>query len=297
MAIPEQQLNSWSRIGSITGSCQTYNLIKETLEDPVAPYHGKNYSVLLQGSYGNDTNIVGESDVDILIALKDCWQSDLRRLDDQQKAAYKQAFVDATYGHAEFRRDVLSVLRNEYGVGVESGNKAIHVPPSLARRSADVIAAVQFRRYFRFNGVNDQSYIEGICFYDKAGNRISNYPRQHSDNMTRRHQESNGWLKPMVRIFKNARTKLVDEGAIEPGIAPSYYLEGLLYNAPLTCFESSYDAVFLKILQWMHGAQDANNWVTANEQFYLLRNGYQTCWPTANYAAFKDAITDLWNNW
>jgi predicted nucleotidyltransferase len=127
MAIPGQQLNTWSKIGSITGSSQTYNLIRETLEDPVAPYHGKNYSVFLQGSYANDTNIIGESDVDIVIVLKDCWQSDLSGLDEPQKAAYKQAFVDATYGHADFKRDVLNVLRNEYGNEVEPGNKALYV--------------------------------------------------------------------------------------------------------------------------------------------------------------------------
>jgi hypothetical protein len=160
-----------------------------------------------------------------------------------------------------------------------------------------VIAAIQFRRYFRFHGINDQNFVEGICFYDKAGTRIANYPKQHGDNMTARHQASGEWLKPMVRAFKNARAKLVNDGVIQDGVAPSYFIEGLLYNAPLDSFGTSYSASFLKVLQWMHGTADNTNWITANEQYYLLRDGYPTSWSPANYAAFKNAIIDLWNDW
>jgi hypothetical protein len=55
--------------------------------------------VFLQGSYGNDTNIYAESDVDIVIRLDDCFHSDLESLSDDEKSAYKQAFSDATYTH------------------------------------------------------------------------------------------------------------------------------------------------------------------------------------------------------
>jgi hypothetical protein len=297
MGIPEDQLKTWAKQGSVQGSSETYNLVKETLEEDVAPYHGKDVSVFLQGSYGNDTNIIGESDVDIVIRLKDCWQSDLSELNEEQETAYKEAYSNATYGHVEFRKDVLTVLRNEYGKGVEDGNKAIYVPPSDARRATDVVAAIQFRRYFKFNGLQDQSYAEGICFYDKAGTRIANYPKQHSENVTKRHQDSNEWLKPMVRIIKNARTKMVNDEALEAGIAPSYFLEGLLYNAPLECFGTNYNTSLQKVLQWMYDTEDDTKWVTANEQYYLLRDGYATCWPTGNYATFKNAIIKLWNDW
>lgn len=297
MGIPEVQLDTWAKQGSIQGSSQTYNLVKETLEEDGTPYQGKDYEVFLQGSYGNHTNIFAESDVDVIIALSNCWQSDLERLSEGEKEAYKNAFEDATYGHVEFKRDVLTVLRDEYGKEVEAGNKAILVPPSEARRSCDVVAAIQFRRYFKFNSRQDQSYTEGICFYDSSGHQIVNFPKQHRENMKKRHQDSGEWLKPMVRIMKNARKKLVADGSLADGVAPSYFLEGLLYNAPLDCLGDSYNASFLKVLQWMHEGTGRDKWVTANEQYYLLHDAASTCWPNKNYENFKNEIIRLWNEW
>ena len=81
MAIPEAQLETWSHQGSVTQSSSTYNTIKRVVEETGAPYAGKDFKVFLQGSYGNDTNIYAESDVDTVIVLNDCWQSDLTTQD------------------------------------------------------------------------------------------------------------------------------------------------------------------------------------------------------------------------
>ena len=69
MAIPEAELDTWSHQGSITQSASTYASIKRALEAPDSRYAGKHYEVFLQGSYGNDTNIYAESDVDVVIGL------------------------------------------------------------------------------------------------------------------------------------------------------------------------------------------------------------------------------------
>src|SRR3546814_16443415 len=112
--------------------------------------------------------------------------------------------------------------------------------------SADLgIPAIQERRYYKFNGMHDERYDEGICVYNAAGECIANYPKQHSANLKTRHQAANQWLKPMVRIWKNLRTKLVEDGKIEAGAAPSYYIEGLLYNVPDEKFGSRSDASFV----------------------------------------------------
>jgi hypothetical protein len=80
MPIPESQLHTWSHQGSVTQSSATFNAIKNVLEAADTPFSGKDYSVFLQGSYGNDTNIYAESDVDIVIKLDDCWQRDINAL-------------------------------------------------------------------------------------------------------------------------------------------------------------------------------------------------------------------------
>jgi hypothetical protein len=297
MGIPESQLQTWAKQGSITGSSTTYNTVKDALEVRV-PYSGKRYSVYLQGSYGNATNIYAESDVDVVICLHDCFQSDRSQLSPEQETEWKHAHPrSAAYGHVEFKADVVKVLKDKFGQGVEPGNKAVFIPGSASRRNADVIVAIDFKRYFKFNSLNDQSFAQGICFYDGSNRRIANYPKQHRENLTNRHQDSGEWLKPLIRVMKNARTRLVADGVIKAGVAPSYYLEGLVYNAPLDCFGTNYGTSFHRVLQWMYDTADTAKWVTANEQYYLLWDDTPTSWSKTNYATFKNAVIKLWNDW
>lgn len=297
MPIPESQLETWSHQGSITQSSNTYNAIKSVLEASTTPYAGRTFNVFLQGSYGNDTNIYAESDVDIVIRLDDCFHSDLESLSDDEKSAYKQAFSDATYTHTDFKRDVLSVLEDQYGSAVKTGDKAIAIDASGSRRKSDVIVATQFRRYFKFRSAIDSEYVEGICFFNAAGERIANYPKQHSANLTAKHQASSKWLKPMVRVLKNIRSRMVDEGLIKAGVAPSYYIEGLLYNVPNEKFTHSLEDCMVNILNWYRQDAAKTDLVCANEQYYLLRDGYHTCWSQTDCDALVEAAVDLWNQW
>jgi hypothetical protein len=184
MAVSESQLETWSHQGSIQQSSNTYNSIKNTLEASGTPFASKSFKVFLQGSYGNDTNIYAESDVDLVIRLDDCFYSDLSRLSDDEKAAHKKAHSDATYSQSDFKRDVLKVLTDSYGSDVTAGAKAIAISANGNRRKADVIVAAQYRRYFKFNGTSDQSYEMGICFWNSSGVQIANFPKQHAENLT-----------------------------------------------------------------------------------------------------------------
>jgi hypothetical protein len=261
------------------------------------PYAGKSYKVFLQGSYGNDTNIYAESDVDIVIKLDDCIQSDLTALSQADKDAYNNAYLNATYTHVDFKRDVLAVLTNKYKSDVKSGDKAIAIAASGNRRKADVIAAIEFRRYYKFKSISDQSYHEGICFYTAAGERIANYPRQHSANLTSKHQSTNNWLKPMIRVLNNLRGKLVDDNRIAADVAPSYYLEGLLYNVPDQKFTTSFEDCFVNAINWIQNEADKSKLLCANEQYYLLWENSHTSWSKGNCETFLETAIELWNNW
>jgi hypothetical protein len=296
MPIPESQFDTWSHQGSITQSKNTYNSIKTVLESKDTPYSAKNYKVFLQGSYGNDTNIYSESDVDIVIQLNDCFQHDLSPLPTEQKEAFKNSHSDATYTHIDFKADVLSVLSGQYGDNVDAGEKAIAIAAYGNRRKADVIPAIQFRRYHKFISTLDQSYDEGICFYTASGQQIVNYPKQHSANLTRKHQATEEWLKPIARILKNLRSKLIVEEMIDAGVAPSYYLEGLLYNVPNDKFGKNYQDTFIKVINWILEA-DRTKFVCANEQYYLLHDNSHVIWRADKCEAFLAATTDLWKQW
>src|SRR6266487_2006361 len=106
MAIPETQLDTWSAQGSVTQSKQTYASVKNALEDIDSPYFEKSFEVFLQGSYGNDTNVYAESDVDTVIRLDSIMRSDVSALPPEQRKAYHAAYKDATYKFSEFKDGV-----------------------------------------------------------------------------------------------------------------------------------------------------------------------------------------------
>lgn len=297
MPIPEDQLETWSHQGSIAQSSATYNSIRNVLVAAGTPYAGRTFEVFLQGSYGNATNIYAESDVDIVIRLDDTFHSDLKQLSDEEKTAQQAAFEGATYTYTDFKRDVMSVLTRQYGGAVKEGDKAIKIEANGSRRKADVIVATQFRRYWSFRSTLDSSYTEGICFFNAAGERIPNYPKLHATHLTAKHQSTASRLKPLARVFKNMRSLMVDGGLIEPGTAPSYYVEGLLYNVPNSLFATRFQDSVVNVLNWYLQEAAKDDLVCANEQFYLLRDGFNTCWSPTDCNAFITAAVQLWNEW
>lgn len=296
MSIPESQLETWSHQGSITQSSATYNAIKNTLGADDTPYAGKDFDVFLQGSYGNDTNIYAESDVDIIIQLNDTFFHDLTAMPSDQQEAFQAAHATATYPYATFKADVLKVLTDQYGGSVKAGDKAIAIAANGSRRKADVIVAAQFRRYYKFNGLYDQKYDEGICFFDASGRQIVNYPKQHSTNLTAKHQSTGQWLKPMIRVLKNLRGALVEREIIAGGVAPSYYLEGLLYNVANEQFDGSYVDSLVNCINWIQEA-DRSQFVCANCQYYLLREGSPVTWRGSQCDQFLAGVATLWKEW
>ena len=175
--------------------------------------------------------------------------------------------------------------------------KSQKVEASGSRRNADVVVAFEYRHYYEFNSLYDERFETGVAFYTSDNTLIANYPKQHSANLTTKHQATGNNFKPIVRIFKNMRSRLVDNGIIGDGIAPSYFIEGLLYNIPNSCFFGSYENIVLNILRWLHQTTDRTNFVCANEQYYLLRDNDPVCWPCSDGAQFINAVFRLWDYW
>lgn len=293
MAISENQLDIWAKQGSITQSANTYKTIRSALDDVSAPYHSKDYNIFLQGSYGNDTNIYADSDVDVVIKLGSTYYSDLSNLDENELALYNSKRTDATYSYDEFKADVIRQLTARFGSNVKPGSKAIFVQGENSRRDADVIAAAEFRKYIRFHSFSNQNYIEGICFWTKDGIKIINYPKLHSSNCTSKHQATISWFKPVVRIFKNMRNSMIANGYIEEGLAPSYFLEGLLYNVPNDKFGVSYEQSLVAAINWISRA-DHTKLLCANEQYYLLHPTSPVTWRKESLERFLAAVIKFW---
>jgi len=179
---------------------------------------------------------------------------------------------------------VIAALRKSFDKDVTPGNKAVKIKANGNRRNADVVVASQFRRYYL--SIVGLKHHQGICFFDSCGTQINNYPEQHSANCTAKHQACSEWFKPMVRILKNMRSKLVEDKMIGTGTAPSYFIEGLLYNVPNNKFGNSYASTFTEAINWIWDA-DRTKFLCANERFYLVRDSAPKCWPTAICNAFS----------
>src|SRR6266849_7057164 len=108
MAVPETQLVTWAKQGSITQSSTTYATIKRALEASDTKYSGKSYEVFLQGSYGNDTNIYAESDVDVVIRLDSIYHYDIEALTPAEQATFNAVLVPGTYPYSDYKADVIA---------------------------------------------------------------------------------------------------------------------------------------------------------------------------------------------
>ncbi|MBS0445118.1 MAG: nucleotidyltransferase [Proteobacteria bacterium] len=296
MPIPDQQLEIWSRQGAVAESRDTYATIKRVLEHADAPYHQREYVSFLQGSYGNDTNVIRDSDVDVAMRLDSVFYHDAHLLPTTQHAAFQREFPgQATYSVHLFKREVTQWLSQHFE-GVRAGSKAIFVPGSGRRRDCDVLACARFNYYYAFNGPYDQNLAEGICFFLDDGTQVVNFPNQHAGNCTTKHQATNQWFKSMVRLYKNMRNQLVERRMLNDGVAPSYFVEGLLWNVPNAYFGGGNQASFVSTFNYLFKA-DRSGFLCANGIHKLFETNSHTSWNSGDCQSFLNAVERLWNEW
>ena len=295
MAISESQLETWSSQGSIQQSAATYKTMSGVLNDTGSPYYPKSFETFLQGSYGNDTNVWADSDVDIVIRLSSIFYSDISNLSPADKANYESKRSPSEYSLDKFKGEVTSWLTENYETGVDGSGKAIYVPGNGNRRDADVLACAEHHDYINYPAIGQPSFREGIVFWTKDGTKIVNYPKQHSANCTTKHQSTNSYFKPTVRIFKNIRNRMVADGRLKDGIAPSYFLEGMLWNVPNNMFGTSYQQTVINCFNYVSSLKDKSQLTCANGIHWLLRDGHPVCWSPSNHEAFMAAFLKFWN--
>jgi hypothetical protein len=298
VTIPEDQLNTWSGLGSVQQSSATYQSIKRVLDHTNAPYASKKTDSFLQGSYANDTNIYGDSDVDIVLRTRAFFHYNIDALPEPQKAEFKRVHpIPSEYNLRAFKTDAIAWLNQNYGGDLDtSGTKALRLKANGNRRSADVLLVAPHKRFVSYQSEQEQSFVEGVLFITFGGTHLINYPKQHSDNMTAKHQETNGWLKPTVRIFKNMRNRMIKDGLIKEGGAPSYFIEGMLHNVPKEHFGGSYQKTVEACWGWINGA-DHGSLYCANWQHYLIRDNVPTSWPVQGFIDWLDRTKKLWLQW
>lgn len=295
MTISEDQLETWSHPGAQEQSKTTYASIKAVLEDTAAPYSIRAFDTFLQGSYGNSTNIRTDSDVDIVMRLHSINYYNVDDLSEDERARFHQNSGTTDYSQDIFKAEVLAWLRQKFGDGVKAGKKAIFIPGSNSRRDTDVLVCTKHVTYTSYPSSNGAQFREGICFWDSEGQQVVNYPKQHLANCKAKNQNTSTHFKSNVRVFKNIRKAMIKEGYIEDGVAPSYFIEGMLWNVPNENFASTYQQTFINCVNWLAKC-DHSKLSCANDYHYLIRDGARVCWNLADYNRFRAELVRYWNN-
>lgn len=145
MSIPEAQLDVWAKQGRTKQFTDAYGTINAMLEDKSAPFAARNPQVYLQGSYGNDTDVYADSDVDIVCCSDSSFHYDLGHLNQMEKDNFLRAYPGAGVSLGSFRGDVVAWLKKKYDTDVDPPKKAVHIKGTPYRRSADVLVCIEHR--------------------------------------------------------------------------------------------------------------------------------------------------------
>lgn len=299
MAISESQLITWSHQGAIQTSASTYDSIKKCIES-VNWNSDVGYDIYLQGSYKNSTNIHGNSDVEIVVELSSVFYSNKEQLPPDQLAEFNSYYETGKQKLADFKKVVLNTLVDHYGQGnVREGNKSIVVKGTEGRLDADVICCASYREYKNFSRFNPNNYIEGITFWQKNNNlQIRNFPKQHYDNGVTKNQGSGLKYKTTIRIIKNMNTKLIELNRIAENLAPSYYVECMLYNVPSGSFNQTYYqdiiGIVLDYLATQSDSGKLDDFVCQNGKRYLFR-GNDPHWNIDSCRLYLQHLINFFN--
>ena len=291
MPIPESQLSRWSDHGPQDASKRTHEAIRRVLDAYRWP-PGMTYDFYLQGSYRNDTNIRGDSDVDVVLELTSAFRHDASALSQYEQGILASSFQPATHDWDDFRRETLRALEDGFGKGmVSQGNKSIKLKADPPRLAADVVVCMGHRRYR-----NLHSYAEGITFWALRDKRkIVNFPKEHYNNGAAKSARTWDRYKRTVRMFKNARNHLESAGRISAGLAPSYFVECLIYNAPDSAFQYGFQDTYCSVVNWAV-QNNLDRLVCQNGQQWLFGPSPEQ-WSVADAKNVAYHLVSLWNNW
>ncbi len=273
------QLDEWSERPGSPWPAWTKQVLSDALKRS-SRLREYSYEIVVQGSYANKTNIRAHSDVDLVVQMKLPFEAQVKGLDPVEKSRFDARYENAAIGWRAFRQDVISGLRKSYFVTVN--NKCVDIQDwdSLLRIPADIVPAIEYRRYRKFSSGGVETFDEGIYFKDLSGQVVISFPKQHLKNGNRKDADTGGRFKQVVRAVKNARLQLMDVKTDDRAkVLSSYFIECLLYNVPDDEYRRpSLRAAYGRSLSWLaSNLALAPGFVCQNELVDLFPEG-RTPW-------------------
>ena len=277
MSIPESTLSRWSHHQAATAFKQAHVSIREALD----AYKGMSqykYEVFLQGSYKNDTNLGGDSDVDVVVRLNTKLKPAVAALTGEQlQKDGSHRFVHQQW--ISLRDEALKAMRARFGKDAKSGRKTLKVPKGRVPADADLVVTVSHR--------------EGIAFYLPGQKRwVVSFPQQHHQRGLKKEEATSNRFKRTIRTFKAARNRLVDKKVLTKDDAPSYFIECLLYNVPDGLFAAKLAPTYTGIIDWLKTAR-LKDFHCQNGEVGLFGAAPEQ-WSQNKARAFVKALRELW---
>ncbi len=252
-------------------------------------YTGKKITLLVQGSYANRTNISTESDVDVAVILESTFIPKFRNgVTDSD-----YGFSDGTFSVYELKDEVQDALNKHFrGQRVVRHDKCIKVTGNTYRVDADVVPAYRYRDYSDDYLCDNGNYVGGIEIRPDSGGKILNYPEQHIRLGIAKNKVTKYNFKKCVRIIKNMKEKMKEDGYEVSSKISSFGLESLLWNVEVSAYTK-----YSSILRYTFGEVISflkNDF--ANFGTYVEINGIKSLFPdkkTQNI--YQEFIDDLYN--
>ena len=271
MTVTHNDIEKWAERPPSLLPEWTQTVLKDALVDAPQMRGKCEFETYVQGSYANETNIAGNSDVDLVVQMRLPFEEQLWQLSVEDEKRFWETYGTTSYGWPQFRADVLARLRESYFV--HEANKCVDIRhfDSILRIPADIVPAIEYREYSRFPAQGVELYEEGIFFRDSAGHPIINFPKQHRRNGRDKDARTDRRFKPIVRVFKNARNQCDD---LEPDEAPSYFIECLVYNIRDDTFRQPLHKAYADCVNWLYEKRNSmTNFTCQNGLIRLFGDG------------------------
>ena len=296
MAIPENQLKIWAQPGTVSGAKNTHAAIRNALARHEWPEDVR-YTTYMQGSYRNSTHVRRQSDVDVVVELISLPMRDGLLLPDSQKRSLEERFPQPEYGWRQFRRDVLKAITAAFGESrVREGKKTLKLVMESPDIPVDVVVAVRYLKYTEYLGQRSYKNIEGLGLYLPTERRWTvSYPHIHRRNGVKKEKSTRWWFRRCIRMFKNARARLVEESRLGPATARSYQIECLLYNVPDKLLGGSYQSAYSSALSWLN-RNDLTHFSCQNKLVRLFDGGPDS-WTEKDARTLINVMTKQNEDW
>ena len=274
MPVTEQQLDTWAKPVRLRKDIETRDYVKNLFRG--YQFQSSNFEIYLQGSVANYTNIRADGDIDIVFQYNGTF-------------GYSRNYGDynspSSYSLNHLRSRIRSIL-NDHNIRCQDKDKCIKLNLKERWQDVDLIPCFQYRYHLsRYN------YCEGIKIRTLNGKEIINYPKIHRMNGEKKNDGAPNH-KNMVRVFKNIKKRLVEERWCEEELAPSYFIECLLYNVTDRAFYGNNSQSFVSCLTYL--AKQRQNWgdfKCQNEIECLFGNG-STQWNESDCQKFLTKIVN-----